>query len=48
MGETAEAVALPERVSKQECDKFPFRSYQRTEAATDAARFPAEILPVPV
>jgi hypothetical protein len=48
MGETAEEVAALDGITRAESDAFALRSHQRAVAATDAGRFAAEIVPVPV
>jgi hypothetical protein len=48
MGETAEEVAVLDGITRAESDAFALRSHQRAVAATDAGRFAAETVPVPV
>jgi 3-oxoadipyl-CoA thiolase len=48
MGETAEEVAALDGITRAESDAFALRSHQRAVAATDAGRFAAELVPVPV
>ena len=48
MGETAEEVAALDGITRPESDAFALRSHQRAVAATDAGRFAAELVPVPV
>jgi 3-oxoadipyl-CoA thiolase len=46
LGETAEAVAALDGITREESDAFGLRSHQRAVAASDAGRFDAEIVPV--
>jgi hypothetical protein len=48
MGETAEEVAALDGITRPDSDAFALRSHQRAVAATDAGRFAAELVPVPV
>ncbi len=48
MGETAENVAKKHGVSRADQDAFALLSHQRAAAATEAGRFDAELVPVPV
>jgi acetyl-CoA acetyltransferase family protein len=48
MGETAEEVAALDGIGRAESDAFALRSHQRAVAASDAGRFAAEIVAVPV
>jgi hypothetical protein len=48
MGETAEEVATLDGIGRADSDAFALRSHERAVAATDAGRFDAEIVPVPV
>ena len=44
----AEAAAKKEKITREEADKWAFRSHQRAIAAQDAGKFAEEIVPVPV
>jgi 3-oxoadipyl-CoA thiolase len=46
LGETAEAVAALDGITREESDAFALRSHERAVAASDAGRFDAEIVPV--
>ena len=46
MGETAEAVAALDGITRDDSDAFALRSHQRAVAATEAGRFAAEIVAV--
>lgn len=46
MPETAENVATLDHITREEADRFAFRSHQRALAAIDAGRFEAEIVPI--
>src|SRR3954454_2343181 len=48
MGTHAERVAIHDRVSRDDQDRFALESHQKAIAAIDAGRFDAEIVPVPV
>jgi acetyl-CoA C-acetyltransferase len=48
MGETAENLARRYEISRDEQDAYALRSQQRTEAAVNAGRFDAEILPLEI
>ncbi|MBA2254635.1 MAG: thiolase family protein [Chloroflexi bacterium] len=48
MGTHAERVAGSNRVSREDQDRFALESHQKAIDATDAGRFAAEIVPVPV
>lgn len=48
MGLTAENVAREYNISREEQDKFSFRSHQRAMAAIDAGKFKDEIVPLEV
>jgi acetyl-CoA C-acetyltransferase len=48
MGETAENLARRYEISRREQDEYALRSQQRAEAAIEAGRFQAEILPLEV
>ncbi|MEL0083595.1 MAG: acetyl-CoA C-acyltransferase [Gammaproteobacteria bacterium] len=48
MAETAEKVAVAERVSRQQCDQWAFESQQKWERASGAGYFAEEIVPVVV
>ncbi|MBI4768670.1 MAG: thiolase family protein [Deltaproteobacteria bacterium] len=44
----AEAAAKKENISREETDRWAFRSHQRAIAAQDAGKFSREIVPVPL
>ena len=44
----AEAAAKKEKITREEADRWAFRSHQRAIAAQDAGKFAEEIVPVPV
>ncbi len=44
----AEAAAKKENISREETDRWAFRSHQRAIAAQDAGKFSQEIVPVPL
>src|SRR5450755_4534078 len=46
MGQTAENVAAREEISREEMDRFAFRSQQRAVAAQDDGFFDREIVPI--
>jgi acetyl-CoA C-acetyltransferase len=46
MGQTAENVAIRERISREEMDRFALRSQQRAVAAQDDGFFDREIVPI--
>jgi acetyl-CoA C-acetyltransferase len=48
MGETAENLARQYEISREEQDAYALRSQQRAEAAINAGRFDAEILPLEI
>jgi acetyl-CoA C-acetyltransferase len=48
MGETAENLAESHGVSREDQDRFAYESHQRTQAAIDAGKFAADIVPVSV
>jgi acetyl-CoA C-acetyltransferase len=48
MGETAENLARQYEISREEQDQYALRSQQRAEAAIDAGRFDAEIVPLEI
>jgi acetyl-CoA C-acetyltransferase len=48
MGETAENLARQYEISRDEQDAYALRSQQRAEAAVNAGRFDAEILPLEI
>jgi acetyl-CoA C-acetyltransferase len=48
MGETAENLARRYEITRDEQDAYALRSQQRAEAAIDAGRFDAEILPLEI
>jgi acetyl-CoA C-acetyltransferase len=48
MGTHAERVAIHDHVSREDQDRFALESHQKAIAATDAGRFDAEMVPVPV
>jgi acetyl-CoA C-acetyltransferase len=48
MGETAENLARQYEISREEQDQYALRSQQRAEAAIQAGRFDAEILPLEI
>ncbi|HEV7859102.1 MAG TPA: thiolase family protein [Pyrinomonadaceae bacterium] len=48
MGETAENLARQYEISREEQDQYALRSQQRAEAALDAGRFDAEIVPLEI
>jgi acetyl-CoA C-acetyltransferase len=44
----AEAAAKKEKITREEADRWAYRSHQKAIAAQDAGKFAAEIVPVPV
>jgi len=44
----AEAAAKKEKITREEADRWAFRSHQKAIAAQDAGKFAAEIVPVPL
>jgi len=48
MGETAELLAEQYRIGREEQDQFALTSQQRAQAAIEASRFEAEIVPVTI
>jgi acetyl-CoA acetyltransferase family protein len=46
MGETAEEIAVLEKITREECDNFAFHSHAKAIAAIDSGRFADEIVPV--
>jgi acetyl-CoA C-acetyltransferase len=48
MGETAENLAESHGVSREDQDRFAYESHQRAQAAIDAGKFEADIVPVSV
>ena len=48
MGETAENVAALKGIAREAQDRFALESHRRAVAASDAGRFQAEIVPVPI
>lgn len=44
----AEAAAKKEKITREEADRWAFRSHQKAIAAQDAGKFAEEIVPVPV